>query len=768
DLLKAFVSGDEIQICESCEALEMPAVCRGEEISVEELKYYKICNCNDCGAKCQMLAKVQENCLLGTEPNKEIRPFTGCPRGRSYRYTFMTADRLRYPMERRGKRGEGLFRRLSWEETAQKIAEEIRSTGERFGPGSRYVANASGVSASVRGDKFIRRLMDFEGGYLDSYNFYSATCLADMMELTYGDTIGGMDIDEHLKAELVILWGHNPVDNQYGPFHNHMLTRIKEQGTPIVVIDPRVSETVLTLADEWIPIKPSSDPAMLDAMCYVIWREGLQDQEFMDKFCVGFDEAHMPEGVDPSLCYRAYLFGEKDGIVKTPQWAEEICGVPAEKIEDLAIRFAKAKPGCLMPGLGPQRTGCGEQTARGFMALCCLCGTVGKAGGGSGGTLWPYRYPTVSQPEYNNPYPVTFPSFLWTRTVDQPEIMDKSMGVRGADKLETGVKLIFSLANGQSLNQHSNINETIRMYQNPNGLEMLVFSNIFMTPAAWYADMVLPAKSFLEQDNIVPPWDPSDYFLCNNHCMDGLFEWQFEFDWINRCADILGHGEEFRAGKETADEWLEYLYNKLATEEPSLKPYNEFKERAIHIYPKDKPFVAFEENIKEGKPFNTPSGKIEIFSMRLYDMGDPINIPPIPGYIDSYEGPRDPKKAEYPLQLFAYHTRRRAHSIGDNNVLLEEVDPPRVWVNAKDAEARGIANGDRVEVFNERGVVRTNAYVSERIMQGTIALSEGVWYKPGKDGIDERGCINVLTHTVPTPYSHANPQHTNLADVRKI
>lgn len=739
-------------------------------IPVESEHIVKIANVNDCGAKCQMLARVQEGCLLGTEPNKEILPFTGCPRGRSYRYTFMTADRLRYPMKRRGKRGEGLFERISWEEAEKLIADEIRSTGERFGPGSRYITNASGVSASCRGDRFMRRLLQFNGGWLETRNGYSATCVADMMEITYGWAGGGSnDREDFVNSNLIILWGHNPAENHYGPFYNLELTRAKEAGVPIVVIDPRVSESVLTMADEWIPIRPSSDAAMADAMCYTIWKNGLQDQEFMDRFCLGFDEDHMPEGIPAGESYYAYLFGWKDGIEKTPEWAETICGVPAAKIEELAIRFAKAKPACLVPGLAIQRTGNGEQVSRCMMALACLCGYTGVSGGSSGSTAYPKGIPAPGVCEYENPYPLSIPSFLWTRAVEEPETITPEMQLWGGDRLETGVKLVFSLANGQTLNQHSNINETIRVYETPGLLEMLVISNLFMIPAARYADILLPATSFLETDNMLPPWDPGYHFLYNNACMPKYFEWKFEYDWIRDCADLLSCGEEFRAGKETNEDWLRYLYEKHCAEypdHPELLPFDEMKERGIHVWKHDKLHIGFEENIKGGVPFPTPSGKIEIFSKKLWDLHWK-DVPAIPGYIDCYEGPRDPKQAEYPLQLIAYHTKRRAHSIHDNNVLVEELDPPRLWISEKDAAERGIADGDRVEVFNDRGVSRTTAFVTDRIIPGVIAMSEGVWYQPGKDGIDERGCINVLTHTVPSPYSRANPQHTNLADVRK-
>ena len=771
DLLTAAVKGAIPDVPGSAEMPAPGAWRRKPAIPVEPAKKVRVANVNDCGSKCQTLANVQEGCVLSTEPEKTFLPFTGCQRGRSYRYTFLTADRLRYPMVRRGERGEGLFRRVSWEEAAKTIADEIRSTKERFGPGARYVTNASGISASARGDRFVRRLLGLDGGWLETRNGYSCTCVMDMMEITYGRMGGGSnDVYDVLNSNLIILWGHNPAENHFGPFMNNALAKCKEKGIPIVVIDPRVSETVLTLADEWIPIRPSSDGAMADAMCYTIWKNGLQDQAFMDRFCLGFDEEHMPEGVPAGESYYSYLFGRKDGVEKTPEWAEAICGVPAKTIEDLAIRYATAKPGCLLSGLAPQRTGNGEQTARCFMALACLCGYVGIPGGNSAGTGWQAnRTANPDVCEYENPYGLSIPSFLWTRAVMEPEIFSPEMQLWGGDKLDTGVKLVFSLANGQTLSQHSNINETIEMYKTPGKLEMLVFSNVFMTPAAWYADVVLPAPSFLEQDNIIPPWENNFYFLYNNHCVDPLFGCRFEYEWIRDCADLLGYGEAFRAGKETAEDWLRYLYEKMAADfpdRPELKPFDEFRENGIHVWQLPERNISFEENIKDGVPFKTPSGKIEIFSKKLWDMHWK-DVPAIPGFLDCYEGPRDPKQAEYPLQLIAYHTKRRAHSIHDNNVLMEELDPPRVWISKKDAAARGIADGDRVEVFNDRGVSRTTAYVTDRIIPGVIAMSEGVWYVPGKDGIDERGSINVLTHTVPTPYSRANPQHTNLADVRK-
>ena len=194
-----------------------------------------------------------------------------------------------------------------------------------------------------------------------------------------------------------------------------------------------------------------------------------------------------------------------------------------------------------------------------------------------------------------------------------------------------------------------------------------------------------------------------------------------------------------------------------------------FKERSYYIFKERKPIVNFQDNIQKGVPFNTPSGKIEIFSKTLYDLGRPEDIPGTPRHIYCAEGPEDKLIEKYPLQLIAYHTKRRCHSQGDGTTILEELDPTALWINPEDAVARGISDGDTVEVFNDRGVMRIPAKVTTRIVKGVIAVSEGGWYKSSKDGADLGGSINVLTMSdKATPLANGNPQHTNLADVRHV
>lgn len=740
-------------------------------VSVEEPHVISFASGSDCGSKCKMLATVCEGCLLAVEPDTSGTPirFSGCPRGQAYGQTFLTSRRLRFPMERTAKRGEGKFRRISWEDAVEKIADATRSARRKYGPGSRFVINASGVSSAVRGDQFMKNLLACDGGYLAFYNYYSAACATYTTPYIYGKLPASNHESTYLDSKLMIMWGFNPADCHYGLLTKEFFMKARENGTKVIVIDPRMSDTVLTMADKWIPIRPSSDTALIDAMAYVIWKEGLQDQEFMDRFCIGFDEDHMPDGVPFGESYHSHVFGVKDGIEKTPHWAEQICGISAHIIHDLAVEYATSKPAAIFPGYATQRTMTGEQACFGFAALCCMTGNVGVSGGSTGVFHLKDGHDCPSMAAAENPYPGLIPVFQWTRAIDRPETMNQEYtGLRGVKKLDSGIKVLYSLVSGTVINQHSNINNTRRILTDSDKLDHLIVSDLFMTPSAKFADILLPGASFFECDNIPATWGRADYLLYCNHITSPLFESRFEYYWIREMAYLMELGKEFDNGNPDLESWIRQAYENCRLVESELPDFETFKKDSYYVYKHHKPKVAFEDNIKNGTPFSTPSGKIEIFSKTLYDLNRHKEIPGRAGYIECTEGPKDPLRKKYPLQLIAYHTKRRCHSQHEINALLRELDPTALWINPEDASARGICDGDLVEAFNDRGVMRITAKVTERIMPGVIAVSEGGWYKAAPDGADIGGCINVLTSTEKaTPLANGNPQHTNLADVRK-
>ena len=777
DELLTAVSGENAESVDvtSCakELCCVEQMCRGLEPAIPdgELKVVMTGGSNNCGGKCSIRTEVQDGCLTRLETGCGIGDPTlrACVRGRGYRQTYLSGQRLRYPMRRIGERGEGRFERISWDEALDYIAAEWVRIRDRYGVGSRYVNYGLGINAAMRPDLMAKRLFAVDGGFLNFYGSYSFACAQFITPYIYGDTFSGNSIEDLINTRYLLLWGHNPSETIYSPQGNYLIAQAKERGAKVVVIDPRRSDTALSIADEWVPIRPSTDAALCAAMAYVIWSEGLQDQHFMDTYCQGFDEAHMPDGVDIKQNYRDYLFGELDGVVKTPEWGEQITGVPAETIRRLAKEYATTKPACLFPGLGNQRTGNGEQNVRAMAALCCLTGNVGIPGGSAAGFGMAKEETRPLFPVGVNPYPGAISCFLWSDAIERGhEMTALDDGVQGMDKLESDIKLIFNLGSNTLINQHADINNSIRILRDPSKCELIVCSDVFMTPSARFADILLPATCFLEQNNMAGPWRNGHYVLSNNKVLEPMFECRPEYDWLSDLAKRLGLWEAWSEGRETQEEWLEHLYDGLRREHPEMTDYADFRQNGGYTYRNPHIRVAYEEQIRDPEhvKFNTPSGKIEIFSQRIFELPRK-NLPPIPSYVPAPEGYEDSLRREYPLQLIGWHTKRRCHSIHDNNPWMEEVEPQRIWLNPKDAEARGITNGDTVEVFNERGRVRLTVLVTDRVIAGVTAISEGAWFTPNAEGVDCRGSINVLTSTRPTPFARGNGQHTALVEVRR-
>ena len=741
---------------------------RGE--SKEEPVEIPICGLTDCGSRCPLTAEIADGCVLSYRASshadaKRVPSLNICARGSFYDTTFLSGSRLRYPMKRTGERGEGKFKRINWDEAVELIAKEVRRIGKEYGPQARYVNSSTGIQAVARGDVFARNLLALDGGYLGRHNTYSTGCVAAATPISYGTNETGNDPKTLLDSKLIILWGHNPVETLFGASLRFYLSEAKKNGIPIVVVDPRFSDTAEKLADRWIGIRPTTDGAMIDAMAYVILDEGLEDREFMDRFCLGFDAKHMPAGFENCENYLDYVFGKNDNTAKTPEWASKITGVSAETIRWLAREYALAKPAALMQGWGPQRHGNGEQVTRSGTLLACLTGNVGISGAWAGGTGYIRQHAQPAIKNIPNPYKGTIPVFLWADAILNGTAMSTQDGLKGVEKLDSGIKMIFNLAGNTLINQHSDIGRTSRILHDTSLCEFIVCSELFLTSSAKYADILLPGTSMFEGENIGSPWQGADYTVFCNKSIEPLFESRFEYDWLSDVARELGFYDQFTYGGKNLREILEESYKSFAAGKPDIPDFEEFRKRGIYRFPEEAPFIAFEENIRkiEAPPFPTPSGKIEIFSPRLHIINNPQEIPAIPKYVPCFEGFGDPRIEEFPFQLIGWHSKRRANSLHDNNPAMERLLPHRVWINPEDAEEKGICDGDLVYVFNDRGKVQIKALITERIVRGVLAIPQGGWYTP-LAGADTRG-INVLSTARPTPLAKANPQHSKLVNI---
>lgn len=751
-----------------------------QEKGIEEIVIPTVGTLN-CGGKCQIKAHVVngEIVRLSTDTderdknadNEQFPQARACVRGRGYRRHVYSPDRIKTPLKRVGKRGEGKWEEITWEEACKTIASEMKRIKEKYGPASRFSLYATGQSGQIgSGDTVVQRLLNADGGFLGRYSNYSSGQHAVGQEFTFGTSMPANSCNSLLDSKLIILNGMNPAETIFGHF-NQYLRMAKEKGAKIYSIDPRYTDTTTVFADEWIPIKPTTDNALIAAMAYIMFEENLHDQAFLDKYCVGHDEDHMPEGIPAGESYKSYVYGVKDGIIKTPEWASKITGIPANKITQLAREVATTKPMAWIQGNGINRHMNGEQLSRGNNIVAAMTGNIGISGGWAGtGANNGAIVKHATFPLLKNPTGLSIPCFLYTDAIVRGKEMGAKDGVKGLEEgqtLPSNIKLIFNMAGNCLVNQHSDINKTIEILKDDTLCEFIVTSDIYMTPSALYSDIVLPTCTFFEQDDLVPPWAHGQTLYLSQKVIEPLYGSMTEYEWMALVAKELGIEQEFTEGK-TQTEWVEWMVEQSKEKYPDFPSMEEFRKTGIIKFP-NVTHIAFKEQIEdfENNPFETPTGKIELFSTKMWEMNRPEDIPAIPKHVAVEEGPESELTKKYPLQIFGWHVKRRCHSTFEVSDWMEEVATQELYINPIDAEERNIKDGDMVRIFNDRGEIRIPAKVSSRIMPGVVTMPQGGWYKPDEKGIDTRGSMNVLTSHKASPH-FCNPQHTNLAQVEKL
>ncbi|ALC90864.1 DMSO reductase [Bacillus sp. FJAT-18017] len=736
-------------------------------------KIIPTCSTFDCGGKCLIKAHVKDGVIVkvSARTNNELdeqNPYMkACVRGRSYRKYQYHPDRLKYPMKRVGKRGEGKFERISWKEAVDIITKETKRITETYGPESRYVHQGTAVTGGSMGGAYLaRRLFALDGGFLNYYHSVSMGNTAAATPYTYGTAQTGSSLDSLEHTNLVILWGHNPTETIFGNT-NHYYSKLKKKGIKFIAVDPRYSDSIAAYADEWIPLLPGTDNALMNAMAYVIVKENLHDKAFLDKFVVGFDEEHMPEGVPANESIVSYLFGKKDGIEKTPEWAEKITKVPAKKIRELAREYATAKPAALIQGWGPQRHASGEQIARGGTMLATITGNVGKLGGWASGYGGIPRKFAIDVPAPENPLKGSISIMSWTDAITNAEKITPADGLQGVDKLTQNIKLIYNLAGNYLVNQQPDVNKTIKILEDESLVEFIVVSDHFLTPSAKYADILLPETTFFERWNLGGSWGSGDYFMLSEKIVNNYYQARSDYEWMSEVAEGLGIRQQFTEGRDELG-WIKYILDETKKQYPDTPSFEDLKKNRVHYWRYDGPRVAFQAQIEDPKnnKFETPSGKIELFSKTLFDMMNE-EIPAIPKYIPEWEGAEDPLKDKFPLQCITWKGKNRMNSGFYNHPWQQQVAKQVLWINPIDAGKRGLKQGDLVKIYNDRGTTMIPAEVTPRIIPGVVAMQAGAWYQPDENGIDRGGCANVLTSQRKTPLAHGNAHQTMLVEVAK-
>jgi anaerobic dimethyl sulfoxide reductase subunit A len=690
----------------------------------------------DCGARCLLKVRVREGRIvhIGTD-ERPMPSLKACVRGLAQKDVVYAPDRLTQPLKRVGKRGEGKFEPISWEEALEILAGELQRVKKAYGNSAIFLMSYSGSISPLQGmGKAARRFFGLFGGCSTWWGITSYEAALFSSFTTFGTAFTGTTKDNFLHSKLIILWGFDPVVTRFGPDTAFYLAQARKVGARILCVDPRLNQTARALGQQWIAIKPGTDTAMMIAMAHVMITENLYDRRFIKTHTDGFET------------FADYVLGKEDGLAKTPQWAQEITGVRAEVIEALARDYATVKPAALIAGWAPGRSAFGEQYHRAASVLSAMSGNIGTIGGYTAGGVG--RVPMGYLKEVL-PGPQDLSPQIHISDIHKVLIEGRSGGY------PCDIKLLYIMG-CNLLNQFLNVNKGVEALKKP---EFIVIHERFMTPTARFADLVLPVTTSMEGPDIGQPWSGSPYFTFLNKAIEPLPETKSDLEIFSLLAQRLG----IRGyNDKTEEEWLKSFVKATA----DLPDYESFKHKGYHEIDLQEPWVAFRAQIESGLPFPTPSGKIEIYSRKIAEMQNPL-LPPIPKYIEPWEGPKDPLRARYPLQLVSPHARTRVNSQFDNIPSLKALADDTAWLSREDAEARGIVDGESVMIYNDRGRMIARAKVTDRIIPGVASFDEGGWYRPDARGVDLGGCVNVLTKDEKSP-AGAFPCNTCLVEVKKV
>lgn len=713
----------------------------------------------DCGGRCPLQVHVKDGVIVRVEPVEGERVHKACLKGRALRQMVYNPNRLKYPLKRVGARGEGKFERISWDEALDTVASELIKVKEKYGNSAILYVNSGGNHGVLHDQRTGYRLLNMFGGSTSCWCVVSFHGMIYASLVTYGTRVCANSWDDLLNSKLIILWAFNPADTWFDGAA-YYLAEAKAKGIKIIYVDPRFTDSAAAYAKQWIPIYPATDVAMLTAMAYVIISENLQDQKFIDTYTVGFDR------------YKDYVLGIEDGIPKTPAWAETITGVPAATIENLAREYATTKPAALLASWAPGRAFYGEQFHRATQVLAAMTGNVGVHGGWAAGHHVAFESTSPPSlkgvPTAKNAVQAGYPQVKYQLTLfGAPNA--NSARIHFADiwnavlqgkagGYPTDIKLLYVVQANPLSNLSSNSNVGAKAMEK---LDFVVVHEVFMTATARYADIVLPINSFLEKEDLIEAWITGSHYFYLPKVIEPLYECKSDLEIFTELAPRLGI-EDYN--DKTDEEWVKWIVESSE----QIPDYEEFKRKGYHKVKFDEPIVAFKKQIEDpaNNRFPTRSGKIEIYSQMMADMDCP-ELPPIPKYFDNEQSRTSPLAKKYPLQAVSVHFKRGVHFQFKDLPWLSDLVPHALWINTIDAQARGISDGEQVQVFNDYGIVQVAAKVTERIMPGVVMLPEAGQFTPDEKGVDQGGNVNTLTsgrHTEGGSFSCNNI----LVEVRKV
>ncbi len=658
------------------------------------------------------------------------RTIRACRRGFGLVQAHYAPDRLSTPLIRIGPRGSTSFREATWDEALDMIATRLGDIRARHGPSSVLcLASAGSTGALHNTDTLTKRFLNVTGGCTTLTGSYSNGAARAVLPYLFGPQwkSSGFDAATIRSAEMIILWGANLLDTRLGSEMPQRLLEAKKRGAAIVVMDPRRTSTVAQASTWWIPCRPGTDAALMLATLNVLLEDGLVDRASVDARAAGFERLARS------------VLGEDGGLACTPAWAEQICGVPAAEIVRFARAYSAARPAMLIPGFSIQRVQAGEETYRLTVALQLATGNFGVRGGSTGSMNNCLPTPRVGTMD-----PLAPSGQLHVPTLNWPDAI-----LRGMSGGSPAVIHAAYVAGGNYVNQGADVHKSIAAF---NSLDFAVCHDMFFTPTARHCDVVLPAASPLEKEDIGIPW-LGNYLLYKPAALPPGRSARTDWDIFCDLADRMGFGPGFSGGR-GAPEWIDTFLASSEVPDPE-----DFKRTGVYLAPdQERVGVADFASDPARHPLGTPSGKVELVSEQYERV---TGFPALP----AWRGEK--RDARYPLSLLTPKRAEMTHS--QNGDRSSSLGPPshELQMHPSDAARRGIGRGGKARLFNERGVVHVRVRVSEDIMPGVVSLHEGIWFELDEKGEDRGGSANMLTGTRGTGPESSCIMHAIAVDVAR-
>ena len=673
-------------------------------------------------------------------------------------------------------RGKEPFVEVAWDVALDLVARELTRVKTDYGNesifGGSYGWGASGRfhQPSTQLHRFLRQF----GGYTDRIGSYSAsaaeTIIPHVLGLGYFAAVGqGTSwsvLAEH--TELFVSFGSLRLANAQvtyggaGPHHTREWLE-KSGHVQFVSISPLADDEEPFVNSHWMPVRPSTDAALMAGLLHCLVDEGLADEDFLERYCVGW----------PTL--RSYLLGETDGVIKDAGWAANISGVEAAAIRDLAAEMASRRT-VISVSLSIQRTDHGEQPYWMAIALAAALGGIGLPGqgfamgfganGNTGSGQARKRVPGMPVPPLPAPMPVISVSRI-------AELLEGDPGLHHFNGSATelpDIRLIY-WAGGNPFHHHQDLNRLDEAWQQP---DTIIVHEPFWNPMSKRADIVLPATTPLERNDLGAA---ETLLMAMQAAIPRQGEARDDFEILAGVADRLGFGEEYHENR-SADEWIRSLYDQFAAANDYAPPFDQFwtdgmvaHEDMAPMGASDQVFLADFRADPDANPLHTPSGRIELFSEVIESFGYD-DCPPHPSWLEPFERLGTSAAERHPLHLVSNQPLTRLHSQFDHAEISQQTkvagrEPARL--HSSEAAARGIADGDVIRVFNDRGACLAGAVISDAVAPGIVQLATGAWYDPDETGMCKHGNPNVLTRDKGTSKLAQGPSaHTCLVEVERF